>query len=86
MSPTASKPRIMTKGDQDRAFAIGRRLKDCRDVFGWTQDELAVEAGVARSTIAEIEAGRVPDPLPRTVKKLASALKVEPRWIRHGEE
>jgi transcriptional regulator with XRE-family HTH domain len=76
----------MTKGQQDRAFAMGRRLKDCRDLLGWTQDELALKAGVSHSTIADIEAGRSPNPQARTVNKLATALQVEPKWIRHGEE
>lgn len=53
------------------------RLKDVRERKALSQAELAALAGVNRSTIVRLEAG-VDDPQPRTVRKLAQALGMDP--------
>lgn len=60
------------------------RLKVIRERMPMTQEELATAAGVNRVTIAKIEAGNV-DPYPSTVRKLAAALRVEPRELMQPE-
>jgi ribosome-binding protein aMBF1 (putative translation factor) len=50
-----------------------------------SQRELAAKAGVSRSTVVDIEAGRV-CPQPRTVRKLAEALGVQARELVREEE
>jgi|GraSoiStandDraft_50_1057286.scaffolds.fasta_scaffold1302647_2 DNA-binding XRE family transcriptional regulator len=58
-------------------------LRDLRLEAALTQLELAQRAGVSKTTIVNIEAGRI-EPHPPTVRKLAKALDVEPRvLVRH---
>ena len=58
--------------DQERiAFAV----RHLRRRYGLTQEELAKKAGIARVTLARIEAGSV-DPAASTLRKLAAALGV----------
>jgi len=52
------------------------RLRAIRERKALTQDELADMAGVSRQTIVKIEGGL--EPRPPTVRKIASALGVEP--------
>jgi transcriptional regulator with XRE-family HTH domain len=47
----------------------------------FTQRALADEAGIGRTTLIEIEAGRA-DPHPSTVKQIADALGVTPKVVR----
>ena len=51
------------------------KIKRLRAVRGWSQEELAKKAGLARAYIARLEIGRH-DPSLSTVVKLAKALKV----------
>ena len=52
------------------------RLKALRERKALTQEELAQKAGINRVTLARIETGA--EPYPKTVRKLAEALGVEP--------
>ena len=61
-------------------------LRDLRLEVPLTQLELAQRAGVSKTTIVNIEAGRIA-PHPPTVRKLAEALGVDPRVLtRHLRE
>ena len=53
------------------------RLRVVRERKAITQAELAQVAGLSRTAVANIEAGRS-QPYPSTVRKLATALGVEP--------
>jgi transcriptional regulator with XRE-family HTH domain len=53
------------------------RLQDLREARALSQRELAALAGVGHNTIYRIERGYT-KVLPRTVRKLARALEVEP--------
>jgi transcriptional regulator with XRE-family HTH domain len=59
----------------------GEKLRRIRDERLLSQRELAEKAGLSPTTILKLEAGRVEDPHPRTVRKLADALEVEPRAL-----
>jgi transcriptional regulator with XRE-family HTH domain len=52
------------------------QLRAIRERKALTQDELAEKAGVSRQTVLKIEGGL--EPRPKTVRKLAAALGVEP--------
>ena len=43
-----------------------------------SQRELAKRAGLSPTTILKLESGRVDEPHPRTIRKLADALEVDP--------
>jgi transcriptional regulator with XRE-family HTH domain len=53
------------------------RLRDLRLRKALNQQELADRAGLTRATLSRLEAGQE-NPYPRTVRKLAAALDVEP--------
>jgi len=55
-------------------------LRDLRQDAALTQLELAQKAGLSKTTIVNIEAGRI-SPHPPTVRKIAAALDVEPRVL-----
>lgn len=59
---------------------FGRRVRDLRHQQGWTQEQLAFEAGVKRAYLSEIENGQRNVSLD-VVEKLAVALKVEPATL-----
>jgi len=52
------------------------RLKEVRELHGWSQKKLAEESGVSRDSISNYETGHR-DAWPATAKKLADALGVE---------
>jgi transcriptional regulator with XRE-family HTH domain len=55
-----------------------RRLRNERLL---SQRELAAKAGLSPTTILKLEAGRVKESHPRTVRKLANALSVDPKEL-----
>ena len=57
-----------------------QRFKELREERALSFRELAAEAGVSRNTIYRIENGQS-EVLPRTLRRLANALGVEPREI-----
>ncbi|WP_299724067.1 helix-turn-helix transcriptional regulator [Devosia sp.] len=56
---------------------FGRRVREVRHDRGWTQEQLAFEAGVKRAYISEVENGQRNVSLD-VVDKLANALDVSP--------
>lgn len=56
------------------------RLRELREHASLSQMELAERSGVSRATIADLERGKR-KPHPRTRRKLAEALKVEPHEL-----
>lgn len=55
-------------------------LRDLRNRASLSQEELASRAGVSRATIADLELGKR-KPQPKTRRKLAEALGVEPHQL-----
>ena len=54
---------------------LGQRVRDLRKAKGWTLDQAARQAGLARSTLSKIENGQM-SPTYEAVKKLAEGLKI----------
>ena len=56
---------------------VAKRIKTLRTLKGMTQDDLACDADVSRSTIGMIETVKTDIKLSK-IKKIATALEVEP--------
>lgn len=54
---------------------LGQRVRDLRKAKGWTLDQAAGQAGLARSTLSKIENGQM-SPTYDAVKKLAEGLNI----------
>lgn len=67
-----------------RSTSVGQRLKWAREQAGWTVRELAQRAGLASSSVTDVELGNR-TPKTDTVERLAMALKVEPCWLAYGD-
>jgi len=63
----------------------GRRLKQLRREQALSLRDLAKRSDVAYDTINRLELGKQ-DAQPRTIRKLAEALGVEPKDLMKGEE
>jgi transcriptional regulator with XRE-family HTH domain len=59
---------------------IGERLRQLREERALRQEDLAELAGVGKNTVNRIEKNRT-EPHMTTVRKLAEALKVDPREL-----
>ena len=57
------------------------KLRELREKQVLTQEELADQAGVGRTTIIRLEGDRPYRYRPSTIRKLARALKVKPQAI-----
>jgi transcriptional regulator with XRE-family HTH domain len=60
----------------------GVKLREIRLDRGLSQEELHEMTGVSRDTISRMETGDRPNPHPRTLRRLASALGVTVADIR----
>ena len=63
----------------------GTRLRQLRRERALSQRELSRMTGIAFDTISRLETGKQ-RAQPRTIRKLANALGVEPRELMKGEE
>lgn len=54
---------------------LGHRVRELRKAKGWTLDQAATQAGLARSTLSKIENGQM-SPTYDAVRKLAEGLKI----------
>jgi tetratricopeptide (TPR) repeat protein/transcriptional regulator with XRE-family HTH domain len=57
-------------------LAVGGRLRRARIAAGMTQEELAMRSGVSVRAISDLERGRTRRPYPRSIRLLASALRL----------
>ena len=64
-------------GDSETAVPLdlGIRVRDLRKAQGWTLEQAATQAGLARSTLSKIENGQM-SPTYDALKKLAVGLKI----------
>ena len=66
-------------------MALGECVRQLRDERFLSMAELALKAGISRNTLFRIESGEYAA-IPRTIRKLAEALGVEPRELVTPEE
>ena len=53
---------------------IGDKVKHCRNIMGWTQEQLARNLGVSWNTVQRWESGKT-SPSPLAMEKLQELLK-----------
>lgn len=63
---------------------LGERLRYRRRQMGWTQEQLAVQAGTNQAVIQKIENGK--SLRPRKIDEIASVLEVNPAWLMFGDD
>ena len=70
----------------DRRFTRvdGERLRQLRREMALSQRDLSGITGIAHDSISQLETGRR-EAQPRTIRKLADALGVEPRELMKGD-
>jgi transcriptional regulator, XRE family len=56
---------------------MGYKIKEKRKERNMTQDQLAKQAGVSRTTISGLESGKTSVTSTQTIRKIANALKCE---------
>jgi transcriptional regulator with XRE-family HTH domain len=75
----ASAPLLITRENGARGLAepldLGARVRDLRKARGWTLEQAARQAGLARSTLSKIENGQM-SPTFEALKKLALGLEI----------
>jgi transcriptional regulator with XRE-family HTH domain len=69
---------------QEEDIGIGGRLRTARERRGWSREQLAVEAGVSWSAIAQVEGGRRRHLRPGTLAALAASLGVTTDYLICG--
>jgi len=63
---------------------FGRNVRATRKTKGWTQEQLAFEAGIKRAYLSEIESGKR-NPSLEVVEKIALALDIDVRELMRPE-
>lgn len=63
---------------------LGERLRQTRKERGWTQEQLAEQAGTSQAVIQKIENGK--SLRPRKIDIIARVLEVDPAWLLFGGE
>lgn len=70
---------------KEQANYISNKIKELRVDIGWNQSKLANEAGITPAALSKIEKGDGRVPTFVVLRKIASALKVQPYELT-GEE
>ena len=60
---------------------LSLRIREVREIKGWTQTELARRAGIRRATVNRIENARVKAIDLEVLEKLAKALGCDPGYL-----
>ncbi len=64
----------------------GRKVREARERRFFSQRELAGKAGMNHNTVWRIEGGGSIEVHPRTIRKLAEALSIDPASLTPGED
>lgn len=64
----------------DVVAVMGRNVRRLREDAGWSQEQLAFEAGMKRSYVSDLERG-TRNPTVAALGRLAKALKVAPNTL-----
>lgn len=73
---SAETARFRAAMEEQQRQRLAQRLKDLRKYKGWTEPELAHEAGVSIQTISRLENGQTENPRDNTIQRLANAYKM----------
>ena len=65
----------MQDRDGELEIRIGKRIRELRKKMGWTQQQLAESAGLAKGTLSKIELGQISSPI-STYSRIAQSLNV----------
>ncbi len=68
----------------DLVVLLGRNIRACREARGLTQEQLALDAGMKRSYVSELERG-LRNPTVRAVERIALALKIDPEMLLRAQ-
>ena len=60
---------------------VGNRLREAREIYGLTQDELAIKTGLGHTTISNIELG-IRKGTQKTVDIICRELEINEAWLR----
>jgi len=60
----------------EKKGSVGKRIKELREAAGLTQQQLAANAGVSVSIVAQLEQGATANPKHSTITKIANGLGV----------
>jgi transcriptional regulator with XRE-family HTH domain len=74
---------VKTKAAISGPEHIGIRLRSARRERGFTQDQLAREAGTNQAVIQKIENGK--SLRPRQIMRISEVLNINPAWLQFGE-
>lgn len=67
--------------EESAIMRLAHAIKTAREDQGWTQHDLAKEAGVSRPTVQRYETGKSRFPEPEQVRRIFRALRLDPREI-----
>src|SRR6266498_2213875 len=62
----------------DPPASIGELIRQLRDAHGWTQEQLARQAGITITCLSNLERGATHDPNIETIAGLAAAFGLQP--------
>ena len=74
----------MTTMNPQNLGTLGQRMRFKRLENGWTQEQLAANAGTNQAVIQKIENGK--SLRPRKIDQIAEVLGVNPAWLMFGDE
>jgi transcriptional regulator with XRE-family HTH domain len=74
----------MTMMNPQNLGTLGQRMRFKRLEKGWTQEQLAAQAGTNQAVIQKIENGK--SLRPRKIDRIAMVLDVNPAWLMFGDE
>src|ERR1700760_2369546 len=69
----------MNPADHDHPDPISALVRGWRRTTGLTQQQLAQESGISIGSLRDLEQGRLLHPPPRSLDRLADALRLNPR-------
>jgi len=70
--------------DRTTLSSLGQRMRHRRLQKGWTQEQLARQAGTNQAVIQKIENGK--SLRPRKINEISAVLGVNPAWLMFGED
>ena len=63
---------------------VGEKIRELREAFGWSQEELARRAGVSTRTVLRVENGQTANPSAQTLAQIAAGFGQPPDFFEGG--